>query len=164
MGIFSIRRLAVIGAAVSAVLLVPANSMAAVAAAGVVEGNGTISPPLSTVTQPVSGGFTGTLVGGASTPTAGTASCTFTFQSSGAGDNVLTGQGTASGSCSGTAGSLSANLSYMRQGSLVELTGSGSVNGATVTAYVVACVFVPGDAPTVSKFTLVCAATGVGAP
>jgi hypothetical protein len=164
MGIFRIRRLALIGAAATAALMIPTNSMAAVVAAGVVEGNGTISPPLTTVTQPVSGGFTGTLVGATSSPTAGTATCTFTFASTGAGDNVATGQGTASGSCSGSAGTLSASLGYTRVGPVVALTGSGSVNGAAVALYVVGCVFVPTSAPAVASFALVCAAVGVGAP
>jgi hypothetical protein len=173
MGIFRIGRLAVLGAAASAALLLaPTAAMAAPgAAAGVVVGNGTISPGLTTVTQPVSGGFTGALTG-AGTSGVISDSCIFSFASGSGGflgtgnalggDNVAYGAGSSSGSCSGTE-AINASLGYTRLGPLVLISGSGSAGSTANATFVVVCVFATQQTPPITNFTLVCVTAGAGA-
>jgi hypothetical protein len=164
---FRIGRMAVVGAAVSAALLLtPSATLAANPGAGVVVGSGTISPPLTTVNQNVTGGFGGTLVGAGvvgTTPAGGTGTCTFSFHSNPPGDNIGTGQGAASGSCNASGPGLATltvsvatdGIAYTRAGAVVVITGSGTANGVAVTI-TATCVFVPTSNPP-STFNLVCA-------
>jgi hypothetical protein len=143
MRIFRLRKAAVFGAAAgAAILFTPTATMAANAAVIEAEGQGTISPPLTTTPQFVSGGFTTFLaVGGGivgTTPTSINDSCTFTY--AGVTDTIQTGAGTASGTCSGTA-VISASLSYSRVGAVVEIIGSGTVNGVAA-GFTATCAFV----------------------
>ena len=150
-------RLVVLGAAGAMLALLPNAAFATSATVGVATGSGTISPALTTTPQAVSGGFTGTLTAAGTigtTPVVISDTCTFTFASSGGGDDIATGQGTSSGSCSGSA-VVSASLNYLRVGAAVVITGSGSVNGVAV-SFEIVCEFEATSAPNVSSFDLEC--------
>lgn len=157
MRVFGIGKVAAVGlAAAAALMFTPTTTMAAGAVPGVVEGSGTISPPLTATPQAVTGGFTGTAVGAGvigTTPTVVNDTCTFTFASSPPGDSIATGQGTASGSCTGTA-AITASLNYTRVGAAVAITGTGTINGSATTVTTV-CVFVATSNPP-GTFILVC--------
>lgn len=88
-------------------------------ATGVVQGGGTISPGLTTVSTPQSFTFTGTMTG------VGTflGSCSMSASGSSiGGETILTGQGSASGTCpGGPSGSLS--FDYIRVGAVMLWTG-----------------------------------------
>jgi hypothetical protein len=138
-------------------------------------GGGTINPPLTTVTQSVSGGFSGSL-NGVSTNGVVSDSCNFTFASGAGGvgyplvptgnalggDNAAYGAGNASGSCSGTV-AVSASLGYTRVGPVVAITGQGSAGSTTAGLDAAVCVFIPTSAPAVSTFDLVCVTAAAGA-
>jgi hypothetical protein len=162
MGIFRASRLAILGvAATAAVALTPTTTLAANAGVGAVVGGGSINPGLSVAAAPQTGSFGGTIAGGGVVNTAPLViegSCNFTFSSTGAGDSLATGQGNASGSCSGTlaaAWSASATLTYQRVGGVVVIQGSGNVNG-TPAGFTVVCSFEATSAPPVISYQLQC--------
>ena len=161
MGIFRISRLATLGAAASAALLLVQPVGAANLGVGVVVGQGTISPALTMSPQPVTGGFAGSAVGGGvvntTSPIVEVApnGCSFSFASTGAGDDLNTGQGTASGACNGTASLAATTLGYSRTGPVVVITGTGTANGVAA-SYTSVCLFIPTSAPAVGSFALAC--------
>ncbi|MFL6239671.1 MAG: hypothetical protein ACJ735_09320 [Actinomycetes bacterium] len=130
-----------------------APSKAAAGAATVV-GHGTISPGLTNTPTFQSVTFVGTLVGGSSAKNAGTYNCVFNGSSNIA-ETLQKGHGTATGSCRGSKGTTTSNVTYTRTSSEVTLAGtaSGSVAGHVTGA----CDFAPTSAPTVKSYQLQCA-------
>ncbi|MDQ1444276.1 MAG: hypothetical protein QOI20_740 [Acidimicrobiaceae bacterium] len=160
----TLGRLSFLLAIVTAVAMVGTNSAYAVAAgAGVVAGSGTISPGISELTPltgtPQTFSFSGTIVGAFAVDTnayAGTVNCSFNGSDPNA-SVVLGGPGPVGGSCSGTmpvTGTTititAPNLTFIRAGAVVEVSGSATVcingNCGTVTA-VAALAFVAGGFP-----------------
>ena len=121
------------------------------------EVNGTISPPLTSTPQPVSGGEGGPLLGAVvinGSVFVVNDTCNFTFGSTGAGDDLATGSGTASGGCTGTV-SLNGTETYLRVGAVETDLGTGTMNGVPITWRKV-CTWVPHNGPAVSAYWKVC--------
>jgi hypothetical protein len=173
MGIFRIGRLAILGAAASAALLVAPTAATAApgVAAGVLVGDGTITPALTFVPTPVGGSFQGSLTG-AGTQGVISDSCIVMFNSGSGGflgtgnalggDNVAYGSGSGSGSCTGTV-AIAAGLSYTRVGLYVLINGSGSVGNITSATIIGYCVFATTQAPPITNFTMICHLSVAGA-
>jgi hypothetical protein len=144
-----------------ATFAISATNASAVNPAGALAfGSGSISPGLTIVPTAQSISFGGTLAGGGAV--AGSAvvandSCSVTAISN-ITETIAQGDGNASGSCSGTT-ALTASLHYQRVGSVVVMTGTGTVNGVAVTL-AMHCEFEPTSAPTVTSYELQCAIAG----
>jgi len=121
---------------------------ASAAGTGVIAGGGGISPGLTTTPTNQNFSFTGTLVA-AAVPGAGVYTCNISGASS-APETVATGGGSASGGCSGSAGSFNFNGSYTRAGGAV--TGAGSASGAIAGTVVCGLSFAATSAPTVVSY------------
>ena len=90
---------------------------------GEISGSGTISPGLTTTSTPQSFSFSGS--GNIATASVhGSIDCNVSGSSTG-GETVATGQGTFSGSCTGTAGSISVTAgTYLRAGGNVQISAT----------------------------------------
>ena len=124
-------------------------------------GTGTVSPALTMSPQWVSGGFAGSAVGGGlvntTSPMVQVAlnGCSFSWASTGAGDDLTSGQGTESGACNGTASVAATSLTYSRIGATEILTGTGTVNGVAA-SHTIICIWIPTSAPAVGRYIHVC--------
>jgi hypothetical protein len=145
-----------LGLAVTAIgavgVMIGAGPAGAAAGTGTVVGHGTISPGLTNTPTFQRVSFIGTLVA-AGTKNSGVYSCVFTGSST-IKETSAKGKGTARGSCTGSPGSATANVSYTRVATDVVLSGhstgaiSGALNGN--------CNFAPTSAPTVKNYQLQC--------
>lgn len=123
---------------------------ASAAGAGALVGTGTISPGLTTTPTNQSFNFSGTLAY-AGSPGAGAYTCNVNGSSSGP-ETVATGGGSASGTCSGSAGAFSFSGGYTRAGGAVTVTGSAS--GTASGAVLCALGFTATSAPTVRSYAV----------
>lgn len=130
---------------------------------GLVIGSGTISPGLTASFQPQYVSFSGDIVaaGVSNSPQVYIATpCSFngssTFGPWGSGDNIALGEDVISGAC----GNVTATLNYLRVGSVVSVSGTGSFNGLPGTI-IGACVWVTTGTPPVMFYSTVCVWVGV---
>lgn len=128
-------------------------------AAGVVVGNGTISPGLGLNFQPETISFSGSLTGAGyanGSQTYVLTPCAFNGGSTssvlGSGDNLAFGEGVMLGSC----GNIAMTFTYFRVGGVIFQDGTGTVNGVAA-SHVGTCVWLPTSIIPVANYTEVCA-------
>ena len=163
MGVFRRGRLAVVGAVAGIALMVGTVPAAAQAAgSGAFDGTGTITPGLGVTGTAVTFSLTGTLTGAAvvnGNPVVINDTCT--FSGGGANDSVAEGMGTVTGSCAGSLAITLSSGNYVRVGTDVTVTGSGSAGGVSGTV-AAKCVFRTTQAPPVTSFNVDCEASAAG--
>lgn len=162
MGVFRRGRLAAVGAVAGVGLMMVGSLPASAqnAGAGAFLGSGTISPGLGVTPQAVTFSLAGTLTGAGvlnGGPVVVSDSCT--FSGSGAADDLATGMGSVSGSCSGNE-TITSSLTYTRVGAVVAVSGTATVGTASGGTAAAVCLFALTSLPGVSPatFQVVCAA------
>lgn len=148
-------KLALAGTALGVGALLLASPASASTGSGTVVGSGGISPGLTTTATSQTVSFNGTLVAAGTTGT-GVYTCSFAGSSDIA-ETIAQGDGNVTGSCSGSAGSISASVHYLRAAGDVVLTGSAS--GAVSGSIAGDCSFEPTNANPVKNYQLQCEIT-----
>jgi len=161
---FATRGVRVVVGMVAACLAFSAPVSAQAAAAGILQGSGTISPGLGATPAPqtytLSGSLTGAGAAGGSAVVVND-SCSYSGSSSGLGDNVAFGLGTMSGSCTGSL-AITDTMTVVRVGAIALEAGPDSTGGVAGEAIHI-CIWIATQAPPITNYIHVCVWIGWGA-